>query len=154
MALVILFISLIFRLPLARWVGKYAVLFGFLISLAAVSGSLFYSEVVGFEPCLLCWYQRIAIYPLLVLFTVAMFNKKDRGVFKYALPLAVIAAVIALYHSYVQWGGTPLIPCDSTASCAKLYVYAYGYVTIPTMSLSVALAMILLWWSNKMRSIL
>ncbi len=145
----ILLVSLIFRNSFALWVGKHSLGLGLLVSLAAVAGSLFYSEIVGFEPCLLCWWQRIAVYPLSVLFLVA-FMKKDRGVFKYILPLSVIALIISLYHSYVQWGGSPLIPCDATASCSKLYVYEFGYITIPTMVLSVSVMMILLWRANKL----
>lgn len=149
---VLLLIALLARRSVGKgislWVGKHSLIFGFLLSLAAVLGSLFYSNVVGFEPCLLCWWQRIAIYPLLVLFTVAIW-KKDRGVWKYALPLSVLGLVLSTYHSYVQWGGDPLIPCDVTASCSKLYVYAFGYITIPTMVLSLALTIILLYWANK-----
>lgn len=145
-------VALIFRhtfgRPLVRWASKHALALGFIVSLIAVAGSLFYSNGVGFEPCYLCWWQRIALYPMLPLFLVA-FLKKDRGVFKYILPLALVGLVLSTYHAYVQWGGNPLIPCDATASCAKLYVYAYGYVTIPTMSLTIVAAMLLLYWANK-----
>lgn len=129
-------------------VGRYAVVLGFLISLATVLGSLFYSEIMGFEPCILCWWQRIALFPLLVLFGVAWY-KGDRRVFGYAVPLAVLGGIVAVYNSYIQWGGSPFIPCDVTGSCAKLYVYAYGYVTLPTMSLSVVALVLLLAWANK-----
>jgi len=131
-----------------RWVGQNVLALGLLLSLATVSGSLFYSEVVGFEPCVLCWWQRVTLFPLLVLFAVAMY-KKDRGVFKYAIPLSVVTGVVAIYNAYIQWGGSPLIPCDVSGSCAKLYVYAYGYITLPTMSLSVVALVLLLAWANK-----
>src|SRR5687767_8190149 len=84
---------------IASWVGKHSLVLGLLLSLAAVVGSLFYSNVVGFEPCLLCWWQRIAIYPLLVIYTVAII-KRDRGVFHYVLPLSLIALLLSIYHSY------------------------------------------------------
>ena len=151
-ASVALFLALIFRHSfgknLVRLIGKHALILGFLVSLSAVLGSLFYSNVVGFEPCLLCWYQRIAIYPMLILFGVALL-KKDRGVFSYILPLNLVALILSAYHSYVQWGGNPLIPCDATASCTKLYVYEFGYVTIPTMTLSVVATFLLLYWANR-----
>ena len=130
------------------WAGERALVLGFVVSLIAVLGSLFYSNGVGFEPCYLCWWQRILIFPMLVLFATALI-KRDRGVFSYVMPLSIIALIIALYNSYVQWGGNPLIPCDATASCAKLYVYAFGYVTIPTMSLTMAIAFVLLWFANR-----
>lgn len=146
--LAVLFVSLVMKNDFARWVGKHALALGFLIAFVAVLGSLFYSNGVGFTPCYLCWWQRIFIYPMLVLFIVALV-KKDRGVFSYILPLALLDLLFASYHSYVQWGGNPLIPCDATASCAKLYVYAFHYITIPTMSLTVALAVLLVYWANR-----
>jgi disulfide bond formation protein DsbB len=145
---IVLFISLLMKNPFAHWAGRHSLALGLFISAAAVFGSLFYSNVVGFDPCLLCWWQRIAIYPTSVLLLVALI-KKDRGVWRYVLPLSLIGLFISLYHSYVQWGGSPLIPCDATASCSKLYVFAFGYITIPTMVLSVAVLMILLYWANK-----
>jgi len=146
--LVILLVSLIVRNSFAKWVGKYAVELGLFTALVAVVGSLFYSNMVGFPPCYLCWWQRVAIYPLLVLFLVAVRNG-GREVFKYVFPLSLIAFFFSLYHSYVQWGGSPLIPCDATASCSKLYVYAFGYITIPSMSMTIAVTMLLLYFANK-----
>jgi disulfide bond formation protein DsbB len=133
---------------LVKWVGKHALVLGFWMSFSAVLGSLFYSNVMNFLPCILCWWQRIAIYPLVVLFTVAL-KKQDRGVFSYVLPLSLMALVISTYHSYVQWGGSPLIPCSATATCTKIYVDAFGYITIPTMVLSISIAFLLLYWANK-----
>lgn len=133
---------------IVHWAGKHSLQLAVLLSLGAVLGSLFYSNIAGFEPCLLCWWQRIAIYPLLPLFAVALY-KKDRRSWSYALPLALLGLALSLYHSYVQWGGSPLIPCDATASCAKLYVYEFGYITIPTMVLSLAILYILLYFANK-----
>lgn len=150
--MVVALLALIFRnswgKTLVSWSGQHSLKLGVLIGVMAISGSLFYSNGVGFEPCYLCWWQRVAIYPILVLFAVALRNR-DRSVFKYVLPFSVIGTVLALYHSYVQWGGSPLIPCDATASCSKLYVYAFGYITIPTMSLTIALAFILLYTANR-----
>lgn len=149
LGLLVLLISLFLKNGFAKWVGQHALTLGLLTAVVAVLGSLFYSNGVGFAPCSLCWWQRIAIYPMLVLFVVAEM-KRDRGVFKYVLPLSVIGLILALYHSYVQWGGSPLIPCDVTASCSKLYVYAFGYITIPTMSLTIIVAFLLLYWANKL----
>lgn len=147
-----LLLALVFRhsvgKDLVHWAGKNSVTLGFMLSLIAIGGSLFYSNVVGFEPCLLCWWQRIAIYPLLPIFAVALW-KKDRGAWSYALPLSLMGFTLSLYHSYVQWGGEPLIPCQATASCSKLYVYEFGYITIPTMVLSLAVLYILLYFANK-----
>ncbi|MDO8565331.1 MAG: disulfide bond formation protein B [bacterium] len=152
--LVIVFLSIVFRKSWGRevthWVGKNAVSLGLLVAVVAVGGSLFYSNIIGFPPCVLCWWQRIALYPMIVLFAVAFFKKHDRGVFSYAVPLATFAGILALYHSYVYWGGTSILPCTALGgACSKIYVYAFGYITIPTMSLTIALFILLLAWSNK-----
>ncbi|MEX2013474.1 MAG: disulfide bond formation protein B, partial [Parcubacteria group bacterium] len=138
--LVILFFSLIFRNTwgkgIADWLGRHALAFAFAVSVAAIAGSLFYSEIVGFEPCVLCWWQRVFLYPLTIIFGVAIW-KKNTFAFLYAVPLALIAAVIAAYQSYVQLGGTSLLPCTTLeGACSKIYVMAFDYITIPVMSLT------------------
>ncbi|MDB5194394.1 MAG: disulfide bond formation protein DsbB [Parcubacteria group bacterium] len=125
------------------WVRKHVLGLGLLVSLLAVGGSLFYSNVVGFVPCDLCWWQRIFIYPQLVLFLTAL-KFKDRGVFKYSWRLAVLGTIVSLYHSYVQVSGSSLLPCSATASCTKVYVMAFNYVTIPSMALTVGVYFLLL----------
>lgn len=146
---VLLIVALIFSKSFGKdiinFIGKHAILFGFLISVAALVGSLLYSNVIGFEPCELCWWQRIFIYPQAVLFLVALF-KKDNGVFKYSIPLSVMGAVVALYHTYIQLGGTTsVLPCTATgAACAKVFVLQFGYITIPTMSLTILAYLLLL----------
>ncbi len=115
---------------------RYLVI-GFLITLGAVAGSLFYSEIAGFEPCKLCWLQRIFIYPQAVLFAVALIkNKKDLA--DYVVPLSAIGGLIAIYHYYIQLGGLPLIPCSAANAnaCAQKFVMIFGYITIPMMSIS------------------
>ena len=155
---VVLLLALIFARSgaLVKWVGGNALVLGFLVTLASVAGSLFYSNVVGFEPCLLCWWQRIFMYPQLILFSVALWNQRIRKpgfrietgfleIFRYSLALSVIGGLIAIYHillpSLAQWG----VECVTTGvSCAKLYVFAFGYITIPVMSLTVFAVLVLL----------
>ncbi|MSR87950.1 MAG: disulfide bond formation protein B [Candidatus Zambryskibacteria bacterium] len=148
--LAVLLVSLFLKNKFAKWVGKYALILGFLVSFTAVSGSLFYSEIVGFEPCVLCWWQRIALYPMPILFLVALLNK-DRGVFKYVVPLITLGGIVALYHSYVYWGGASILPCTVMGgACSKNFVYVFGgYINIPAMSLTVIISLLLLAWSNK-----
>lgn len=151
--LVLVLVCLVFRKNFGRevseWVGKRAIGLGLLITLSAVAGSLFYSNVVGFLPCDLCWWQRVLVYPQLVIFLTAM-KFKDRKVFRYSWRLSVLAALVSIYHVYVQLGGNPLIPCSATATCTKIYVSAYGYITIPTMALTISAALIILAWANKL----
>lgn len=134
-------------------VGKHSVLIGFLLSLGGVIGSLIYSGVLGFEPCELCWWQRVLLYPAVPLLGVALY-KKDRGVWAYITPMAILASLIAVYHSYVQLGGNgSLLPCTAVGgACAKVYVLAFGYITIPTMSLTFALALLLIAYINRLHA--
>ncbi len=152
--LVLVFIATLFRHSWRKrifsFVGRHALVLGLMVALGAVMGSLFYSEVVGYEACILCWWQRLFLYPNLVLFSVALW-KSDRGVFSYSAPLALCASIVALYHSYVYWGGESLLPCTALGgACSKIYVMEFGYITIPSMSLTVALYFLLLWWINRL----
>lgn len=134
---------------IADFLGQYAILFSFVIAFVSVASSLFYSEIAGFAPCVLCWWQRIFLYPQAVILFVAII-KKDFGVRKYALALSGLGFLIALYHTYIQFGGESLIPCPVTGvSCQILYFVEYGYVTIPTMSLTAFGLIILLMLFQK-----
>lgn len=134
---------------LVEWVGKHALAFGFVVSTIAISGSLFYSSVMQFAPCDLCWWQRVLIFPQFILFLTAL-KFKDRDVFKYSWRLSLLSMLVSVYNIYIQMGGNPLVPCSINATCTKVYVSAYhGFVTIPSMSLMIAVALLLLAWANK-----
>ena len=107
-------------------------------SLAALVGSLAYSEIVGYPACDLCWIQRMFMYPQTLLAFMAM-RKNDRSIVSYLLPMSIIGGVVSLYHSFIQWGFSgSLLACTSAGgACAKVYVLEHGYITIPFMSLSV-----------------
>jgi disulfide bond formation protein DsbB len=129
---------------IAEFIGERAILLSFIVALAATAGSLFYSDIAGFEPCLLCWWQRIFLYPQSILLLTA-FIKKDENMRLHAIILSAIGALIAVYHTFLQLGVNPLLPCSATGpSCSFVYFIEYGYVTIPTMSLTV-FALILLF---------
>lgn len=111
----------------------------FVVSLVAMAGSLFFSEVAGIEPCVLCWYQRIAMYPLVAITAVGLW-RRDPNVAYYALPLCMIGGAIAAWH-YGEHVWTamhphdPLVPCSLDGiSCAKPPFWHLGYVTIPLMA--------------------
>ena len=117
-------------------VGKRGLVLAFLTVTAATVMSLFYSDVVGFEPCKLCWFQRIFMYPQVVLLGMAL-AKKEKQIIDYALTLTIIGAVIALYHNYIYFGGTSIFPCSAFGlgvSCTKRFIFEFGYVTLPMMS--------------------
>jgi hypothetical protein len=113
------------------------------IATVATGGSLYFSEVAGYLPCTLCWYQRIAMYPLVVVLGVATW-RRDRQVWRTAVPIAAIGAGISIWHILIErnpsWGGV----CDATAPCSLLWVEEFGFLTLPTMALIGFLAIIAL----------
>jgi hypothetical protein len=104
------------------------------IATVATLGSLFLSEVAGYLPCTLCWYQRIAMYPLVVVLGVATW-RRDRQVWRTALPIAVIGAGIAVWHLAIERNPALGGACDVTAPCSLIWVREFGFLTIPTMAL-------------------
>lgn len=138
-------------------VGKYSIWTVFLVSGGAIVGSLFYSEIAGFEPCTLCWYQRILLYPQALIAIFALYLRDRRFAPWYMLGLSYIGGVVALYHTYLQYGRSSLIPCSASVaavSCAQRFVFEFGFLTIPMMSLAVFVFIILtihvgLWYNQK-----
>ncbi len=113
-------------------------LFGlFLLSVGALVGSLYFSNVIGFSPCVLCWWQRIFMYPQVLILGLATW-KKDFSALSYSLLLSATGGIVALYQTYILFGGAHLFPCsaETTSSCSKVFFLEFGYVTIPTMSLT------------------
>ncbi len=125
------------------FLGRNAVLFSFLIALSSVVGSLYYSEIVGFEPCKLCWLQRVFIYPQVIILGMAL-RKEDIRVADYCIALSGIGAVFSAYHQYLQFGGRSLFSCAiNGVSCSQRLTLQFGYVTIPMMMLTGFLLIIL-----------
>lgn len=107
------------------------------VALVATCGSLYFSEVIGFIPCTLCWYQRILMYPLSLLLGVAVV-KNDRSFALYALVLSIPGALIALYHYLIQKVPAmhQLGACTQGVPCNGQYINWFGFVTIPFLSLA------------------
>lgn len=108
-----------------------------LISLLAVLGSLFLSEVMRLPPCVLCWYQRIFMYPLVVVTTVGLLWR-DPGALRYAWPLAAGGLAVAVYHNLLYYHLIPesITPCTTGVSCADRQIEWLGFITIPLLSLA------------------
>lgn len=104
-----------------------------MIAVGSTLGSLYFSEVAGFVPCELCWYQRIAMYPLAVLLGIAWFSK-DPGVFRYVIALAGSGLVIAGYHVQLQLFPDQTTFCGLANPCTASPTKAFGWMTIPHMS--------------------
>lgn len=105
-------------------------------ALIATTGSLFFSEVLKFPPCVLCWYQRIFMYPLVVLIAVGIL-RKDKAIYHYILPLAGIGWAIAFFHFLLYKGVIPEseAPCQLGISCTTKFIEWFGFVDIPFLSL-------------------
>ncbi|WP_223700909.1 disulfide oxidoreductase [Sutcliffiella deserti] len=106
------------------------------IALIATLGSLYFSEILLYIPCELCWYQRIFMYPLVLLLGIAAV-KKDAAIVVYTLPLSVIGAAISLYHYLVQkisFFGEHSISCG-VVPCTGQYINWLGFITIPFLAL-------------------
>ncbi len=111
------------------------VFLAFFISLIATLGSLFFSEVMNFIPCSLCWYQRIFIYSLVFIFLINLLYPDDK-VFKYSFPLAFIGWIISIYHNLLMFKIIPekLSPCVQGIPCSVDYLNWLGFITIPLLS--------------------
>ena len=121
--------------------AKHALLFSFIVALTAISGSLFYSEIADFEPCKLCWLQRIFVYPQVILLGLALW-KRDKNIAPYSIALSAIGIIIAGYHYLLQIGATSSVACPEiglSASCAQKFTMNFGYITIPLMSFTASL---------------
>lgn len=114
------------------------------LALMATLGSLFFSEVMLFPPCVLCWYQRICMYPLVVILLAGMFPV-SKDVVKYSLPLVVIGWGIGIYHNLLYYNILPesAAPCVQGISCTTKFIEWFGFLTIPLLSL-IAFTLILI----------
>ena len=123
-----------------------------LIALLATVGSLFFSEVMQMPPCVLCWYQRIAIYPLVLIIGMGIILRDSRMKI-YALPLCFIGLVISIYHNLLYYGVIPesIAPCTEGVPCNAVQIEWLGFITIPLMGLGafVSIALCLLFYKPK-----
>lgn len=111
--------------------------FAFLVALVSMAGSLYFQYGQGYPPCVLCWYQRIFMYPLVFILGVAIL-KRDRNVASYVLPLGIIGGLIAVYHNLLYYKLIPesQAPCEAGVSCTTKFIEWFGFVTIPSLSLA------------------
>ena len=107
-----------------------------LVAGVSAMGSLFFSYIMGFAPCVLCWYQRIFLFPLVLILAVGLFPF-DKSVVKYGLPLAIVGWLTALYHNLLYAGIIPesIQPCSQGVSCTEEYIDLFGFLSIPMLSL-------------------
>ncbi|PFN97313.1 disulfide bond formation protein B [Bacillus sp. AFS076308] len=110
-------------------------LLAWLAAIIATLGSLYFSEVMHFIPCMLCWYQRIFMYPLAIILGIA-FYRNDQGIYRYVLPLSIIGMLISGYHTLLQ--KLPYLQqfemCTTGVPCSKDYINWLGFITIPLLA--------------------
>lgn len=138
--------------------NKGLLLYGaWFVSLIATLGSLYFSEIKGFIPCELCWYQRISMYPLVFILGIATFQN-DLKAFRYVLPLSLLGGSISVLHYLEQkipgFGGFK--PCVNGVPCNAEYINWLGFITIPFLALVafilITIFMLLLAWKEKANS--
>ena len=114
------------------WINLFIV---WILASIATTGSLFFSEVMGFIPCSLCWYQRIFMYSLSFIFLVAVISP-DKNIIKYGLTLAIPGWAFALYHNLLHYKIIPesASPCQQGVPCSQVWIKWWGFLTIPMLS--------------------
>jgi disulfide bond formation protein DsbB len=107
-----------------------------IVASVSTLGSLFFSEIMELAPCALCWYQRVFMFPLVIILLVGLFPF-DKSIIKYALPLAIAGWGFAFYHYLLYSGFIPesIQPCSQGVSCSETYLDLFGFLTIPMLSL-------------------
>jgi disulfide bond formation protein DsbB len=129
---------------LAGLIHPNALAWCFIVAILATGGSLYFSEVANFEPCRLCWYQRIAMYPLVVIFGIAA-AYRDRGIDRYARAIAGIGALIAAYHVALEvFPSLDTGACTVTTPCTLVWFREFGYISLPVLALTAFLLILTL----------
>lgn len=118
------------------WLIQNSVYISWAIALVSMVGGLYFSEIVGIVPCILCWLQRIAMYPLVAIIAVGIIHR-DKNVSAYVLPLSIFGLGVALYQNFLIWGviSETVAPCTLGVSCVTQTFMVLNFITIPLLSL-------------------
>ena len=126
------------------FIKTYGIYLALLLAFLGMSLSLLLSGYIGLSVCNLCWWQRIFLYPQVFLFGLALFIK-DHKVWKYSIVLSLLGGLIAMYHYGVQKFGLPMVACAANSvPCAVDAVNGFGFITIPLMSLTSFLLLLMI----------
>ena len=137
----------------AKWRGiirsfanEYGLLAIFLLSAGSIAGTLLMQYAALLAPCVLCWWQRIFMYPIALIALIALVKgKKISDIADYVIAFSILGGAISLYQHLLQiLPSGSLIPCDATGDCAIRLVFEFGFVTIPWMALTVFAALALI----------
>lgn len=127
-----------------KFIQEYSIPLALVIAIVGLLGSLYFSEVRHFLPCVLCWYQRIVLYPLVLIFSIGLATR-DKGVWRYALPLSIISLGIGAYQLLLVYGViTASSACSVGVSCVAITWSLFGFITIPLLAFLEALIITIL----------
>lgn len=154
--IVLMFVSNVHSNKLLKALANHSTLLAFIVAVVATASSLTFSDVFNMTPCKLCIYQRIVIFPQVIILGVALWKKHHDIITSYSIALASIAIPISIFHYTLQITDAPAVhafaPCDVTGqapSCSNYYVHMYGYITIPLMALTASVLIVLLMVLRK-----
>jgi disulfide bond formation protein DsbB len=151
------------RTPLTtfvRWMGTYVLELGFVVSASGIVLSLFYSEIADFPPCVLCWWQRIFLYPQAVLFAVALYYRRKgmealKVVTTTSITLSVVGFCISFFQNFASIFNPGLLDVCSAqggVSCSIIFFEKFGYITIPFMAMTSFALLLVIMGAQKMSS--
>lgn len=115
--------------------GQTHLYLSWLLALGATLGSYYFSNILNFPPCTLCWWQRIFLFPLVFILGAAFLRKDSKGHY-YSLPLILCGFFLSLYHNLLYWGviAKPITACSAGVSCTEKQIEWFGFITIPLLS--------------------
>lgn len=117
-----------------KFIQKNAMYIILVQAIVATLGSLYFSDIKGYEPCVLCWWQRIFMYSLIPVIIIATLRKENR-IYQYTLPMAVLGLIVAIYHNLLYTGIIDVAEfCAGGISCTSKYIEYFGFVTIPFLA--------------------
>ncbi|KAA6449298.1 disulfide bond formation protein B [Bacillus cereus] len=132
-------------------IQKYHIVFAWTIATSAMLISLFFSKLMKLPPCDLCWYQRMAMYPLVLILGIGMY-RKDPNVSTYAFPFAYIGLMLSVYQITIQtFPASEMKICSVGVSCTEDYLNLFGFISIPMLSFVGFLAIIILLYIKSDR---
>lgn len=133
-AIMLVVLKLVGR-PVQMSTNRGSLVMAWTVAATSMAGSLYYSEVAGYIPCELCWWQRIAMYPLTLVLLIAV-ARDDRGIRRYVGPVALVGLLISSYHYAIQtFPSLQGTVCAVDAPCTARWVEVYGFISIPFMAM-------------------
>lgn len=135
---------------LAKWFADKSILLVVVVAGASMLGSLWYSEVIGYVPCLLCWYQRLAIFAVAIVSFIAHIKNHGKEVWSYISTFSVLGIIVAILHVFSRSTNSEIFDCSAVGpSCLQELFKVYGYIDIPVMSLTTLFFVVLVIINRK-----